>query len=220
MADKMIGFTDNYADNSTEAGFQFTFFCDCCREGFKSRFTEASTYKKQRFFKGLGDMIGVVSQLTGANIGGLERGADVIGERFRGMSPEWQKEHERVFEEAQAEVKGRFRRCPKCSKWFCPSCFNEQAGLCSGCAPRENVEVAAARAQKMAQDIKDKAAATPVYTGKIDERQTLCPKCAKPCGSGKFCTECGAPLGLPKCPACGAENQAGARFCSSCGGKL
>lgn len=220
MGDKLIGFTDNYADNSTEAGFQFTFYCDCCREGFKSRFIEATTYKKQRFFKGLGDMIGVVSQITGANIRGLERGADVISERFRGMSPEWRKEHEKAFEAAQAEIKGSFRRCPKCTKWFCHSCFNEQAGLCATCAPRENVEVAAARAQKMARDIHDKAGETPVFSGEIAARQTLCPKCGKPCGSGKFCTECGAPLGLPKCPACGAENQAGAKFCSACGGRL
>ncbi len=30
-------FTDNYEDNSSEAGFQFTFFCSICREGYKTQ---------------------------------------------------------------------------------------------------------------------------------------------------------------------------------------
>ena len=38
-------FTDNFADNSTEAGFQFTFFCDLCREGYKTKFIESKTHK-------------------------------------------------------------------------------------------------------------------------------------------------------------------------------
>ena len=29
-------FTRNYEDNSTEAGFQFTFYCDICQDGFKA----------------------------------------------------------------------------------------------------------------------------------------------------------------------------------------
>jgi hypothetical protein len=31
-------FTRNYQDNSTEAGFQFTFYCDNCNDGYKSGF--------------------------------------------------------------------------------------------------------------------------------------------------------------------------------------
>jgi hypothetical protein len=46
-------FTSNFEDNSTDAGFQFTFFCDACREGYKTEFSEAKSYKKGRFFKGL-----------------------------------------------------------------------------------------------------------------------------------------------------------------------
>ena len=46
----LTAFTSNYEDNSTEAGFQFTFFCDVCREGYKTEFIEAKSYKKQRFF--------------------------------------------------------------------------------------------------------------------------------------------------------------------------
>jgi len=218
----LIGFTSNYADNSTEAGFQFTFYCDTCREGYKTRFTESRTYGKKKFFKGLGDMIGVVAQMTGqSGLGSsLERGADAISAKFTGMSPEWHKEHEAAFELAQNEAKGHFKRCPKCNKWHCEACWNEQTGLCVADAPRENVEVAAARAQKMVKDIGAAADGTAVFTGKVDVRQTICAKCGKPAGEGKFCGNCGASLGVPKCPKCGALNQQGANFCAECGGKL
>jgi len=217
----LIAFTSNYADNSTEAGFQFTFFCDTCREGYKTRFIESATYKK-KFFKGLGDMISVVANMAGqSGLGSnLERGTNAISEKFNGMSPEWHKEHEAAFELAQNEAKGCFKRCPKCNKWVCETCWNEQEGLCVTDAPRANVEIAAARAQKMAQDIGAAAAATPVFTGKIESKQTICAKCGKPSGEGKFCNNCGASLELPKCPKCGAASQQGARFCGGCGAML
>lgn len=220
MGGNLIAFNDNFADNSTEAGFQFTFFCNNCREGYKTRFIESRTYKKRSFFKGLGDVLGVVSQLTGRDLGGLERGSDVISERFGGMSPDWHKEHEAAFEMAQNDAKGHFKRCPKCGQWVCDSCWNGQAGLCVTDAPRENVEVAAARSKKMVQDIEAAAQSTPVFTGRIDARQTICAKCGKPAGEGKFCGNCGAPLGMPKCPKCGAENQPGMNFCGGCGARL
>jgi len=82
------------------------------------------------------------------------------------------------------------------------------------------VEVAAARAAKMKADIEQKAQNTQVFTGEIDQRQTLCPKCGKPAGSGKFCNNCGQPLGMLVCQKCGAQNPAGTRFCGECGNKL
>lgn len=219
---KLIGFTDNFADNSTEAGFQFTFYCDICKEGYKTRFTASKTYKKKKFFKGIGGIVGAAAQLTGKyNIGyGIGRGTDAISERFTGMTPEWHKEHESAFELAQNEAKEHFHRCPRCTKWVCENDWNEQEGLCTTCAPRISVEVAAAKAEKAIQDIKEKAAKTQVFTGEIESKQTICPQCGKPAGEGKFCNNCGAPLGLIKCPKCGAENPAGTRFCGECGTKL
>lgn len=152
-------FTSNFDDHSTEAGFQFTFFCDQCREGYKTSFAESSTYKKGRFFKNLGGIVGAASSVTGRMGGltqGLERGSGVISDKFSGMPPQWHKEHEQAFALAQNEAKGHFFRCPRCKKYVCSNDWNEEPSLCVGCAPRESVEVAAARAEKMVQDIKTK----------------------------------------------------------------
>ena len=73
-------FTDNFEDNSTDAGFQFTFYCDLCQEGYKTRFIESKTYKKGRLFRNIGGIIGTVGQLTGQyNLGyGAERGSCLL----------------------------------------------------------------------------------------------------------------------------------------------
>jgi hypothetical protein len=218
----MQAFTDNYEDNSTEEGFQFTFFCNLCNEGFKSSFIPSKSHKKGRFFSGLGQAISVGASLFGQdNIGyDVERGADIIGQRFEGMSAEWHKEHEEAFKVAQNEVKGYFHRCPKCRQWVCDNDWNEQEGLCVECSPRVNVEIAAAKGQKMVKDIEAKAENTQVFSGDIESKQTLCPNCGKPAGQGKFCNNCGAPLAMIKCSRCGAQNQTGSRFCGECGNKL
>jgi len=215
-------FSDNYEDNSTEEGFQFTFYCDLCREGFKSRFIPAQTAKKKSFFSGLGQAVSIGASLLGKDSIGynVERGADLFNQRFEGMSSEWHKEHEQAFQIAQNESKAFFHRCPKCKQWACDNDWNDQEGLCVDCAPRENIEVAAAKAAKMVKDIEVKAENTVVFNGEIESKTTICPVCGKPSGKGKFCNNCGAPLEMNICQTCGAKNQPGARFCGECGGKL
>ncbi|OQA20885.1 MAG: Double zinc ribbon [Actinobacteria bacterium ADurb.Bin346] len=215
-------FTDNYEDNSTEAGFQFTFFCDLCNEGYKTQFVSSKTYGKGKLLGGLGKAISIGASFFGqSNIGSnIEEGSDILSERFEGMSPEWMKEHDAAFVAAQTEAKGHFHRCPKCKLWVCDNDWNEQDGLCVDDAPRENVEVAAARGKKMVEDIEAKASQTQVFTGDIERKQTLCPECGKPAGQGKFCNNCGASLEMNKCSRCGAKNSANAKFCGECGNKL
>ncbi len=215
-------FTSNFADNSTEAGFQFTFFCGICQEGYKTRFIESKTYKKAGLFRNIGRVAGVAGSLVGKYHLGwdIERGTDILSERFSGMSPEWHREHEAAFAAAQNEAKEHFNRCPKCTKWVCDNDWNEQARLCTECAPLESVEVAAVRAEKMVEDIRAKAQTTKVFVGDVDARQALCPECGKPAGEGKFCTNCGTPLKLMECPRCGTESAPGTRFCSECGMRL
>jgi hypothetical protein len=214
-------FTRNFQDNSTDAGFQFTFFCDLCSDGYKTQFIESKTHKKGGLLRGLGRAVSIGGSLLGSSVGyRLEQGTDILSERFQGMSPEWHKEHEVAFEIAQNEAKEHFSRCPNCRKYACETDWNEQEGLCVECAPRENIEVAAARSQKMVKDIQQKADQTRVFDGAIESKVTICPSCGKPSGSGKFCNNCGAPVEMGQCSQCGAKNPPGVKFCGECGNRL
>lgn len=218
----MQSFTSNFADNSTEAGFQFTFFCDICRDGHKTRFLESKCYKKGQRMRGLGNAARLGASLLGKHSAGwqIDRATNVISGRFKGMSPEWHTEHEQAFKLAQNEAKGHFHRCPKCTKYVCETDWNEQEGLCVKDAPRVNVEVATARAEKMVSDIRTKAGQTRVFDGEIESKQTICPRCDKPAGEGKFCNNCGTNLAMNECERCGATSPAESRFCGECGNRL
>lgn len=216
-------FTRNYEDNSTDAGFQFTFYCDNCHDGFKSSFIENETYKRGKGMRGLaagasllGGLVGGISRLGYA----AERGSHILSERFDGMSPEWQKEHDRAFEMAQNESRRYFHRCHSCNTYVCDNCHNEDEGLCVACAPRQEIYVAKARAEAMRRNIDAAGEDATVWQGKIESKTTACPVCGKPAGSGKFCNNCGASLAMKQCPNCGAQNALTGRFCNNCGQKL
>lgn len=219
----MTAFTRNYEDNSTEAGFQFTFYCDVCNDGYKSSFIESETYKKGRGLWGLAQGAGALGNFLGGTLGNigysLERGGGILSERFEGMSPEWQKEHEKAFERAQNEASEHFERCHGCNQWVCSVCFNEDEALCTNCAPRQNVAVAKAKSEAMRRNLDDAAQNTTVWSGKLERKTITCPSCEKPVDSGKFCNNCGASLQARKCHDCGANVTEGARFCAECGAK-
>lgn len=193
-------FTRKFEDNSTETGFQFTFFCDICGEKFyKSKFLEYSVGKKVGIMRDAGRIAGLASKMIPTfgmpGMGGKQTGeaitesTDIIfSQRFGKMSPQWHKGHEEAFEQAQNEVKIHFKCCPRCKKWACENDWNEQTGLCIADSPRIG-------------------------------KQTICPQCNKLTGEGKFCNNCGAPLIL-KCSKCGAQSQIGTKFCGECGTNL
>ena len=61
----MHSFTRNYADNSSEAGFEFTFYCDICGDGYKTRFIEAKSYRKSGFLKNLTEGLSTGARMVG-----------------------------------------------------------------------------------------------------------------------------------------------------------
>lgn len=217
-------FTRNYEDNSTESGFQFTFYCDLCHDGYKSSFVESETHKKGSLLRNVTGGARVLGGFLGGRLGDMVwhagYGSGILSERFEGMSPEWQKEHELAFEHAQNEAQRHFHRCHKCRRWICDSDYNEDEGLCVECAPRMNVEVAAARSRKMVDDIRAKADETAVFKGEIESKTIVCPSCGKPGGTGKFCNNCGASMAMNVCPSCGASVAQGVKFCGECGAKI
>ena len=217
-------FTRNHNDLSTEAGFQFEFYCDCCGNGYKSTFQESGTYDARQRTDRLGRGAGMLGGLLGGRLGDLgwaaERASDVIRDRLDQSSPQWRREQEAAFDAAQEEVRPYFRKCPSCSKWVCEDCWNEDEGLCVDCAPRESSYVAKARNEAMRRNIDAAAETATVWHGKIEARTTICPNCGKPAGNGKFCNECGAPLSLNKCPTCGANVPLGMKFCGECGSPM
>ena len=220
----MQAFTRNVEDNSTDAGFQFTFYCDICRDGFKSSFIESSTYKKGRGLQALAEGASILGGLFGGRLADVgytaERGGDILSQRFEGQSPAWQQEHEQAFVQAQNEGQRHFHRCNACNSWVCDSCFNEDEGLCVNCAPRQEIAVAKARAGAMQRNIDEAASSATVWQGNIESKTTVCPQCGKPAGSGKFCNNCGASMELHTCPNCGAKNSLAVRFCNNCGANL
>jgi hypothetical protein len=217
-------FTRNYHDNSTDAGFQFTFHCDVCNDGYKSSFIESDTYKKKKGSRLFGQGLGLASGLLSGKareIGSTAgRGSDILSQKFEGQSPEWRKEYEKAFEKAQNEAKQHFHRCPSCNKYACDHCWNEDSGLCTSCAPRQDVYIAQAHAQAMKRDIDAAGRAATVWQGKIESKTTICPACGKPAGSGKFCNSCGGSMELKECAKCGAKNALAVRFCNNCGESL
>ncbi|MEG0895591.1 MAG: zinc ribbon domain-containing protein [Oscillospiraceae bacterium] len=220
----MQAFTRNYEDNSTEAGFQFTFYCDICNDGYKSSFVESETQKKNSKLRGFGQGVWAVSNLLGgrlSNVGwAVERGTDVLSERFNGMSAEWQKEHEQAFIKAQNEAQQHFHRCHGCHRWACESDFNEEEGMCVECAPRKNIAVAKAKSQAMQRNLDDAVCGQTVWSGTLESKTIICPVCGKPAGSGKFCNNCGTSMNMAVCPNCGAQNAQGVRFCNECGSPM
>ncbi|MDO4553374.1 MAG: zinc ribbon domain-containing protein [Bacillota bacterium] len=217
-------FTRNHRDISTDAGFQFEFYCDSCGNGFKSTFIESTTYNQRMASESLGRGVSTIGNLLGGRLGNisnaLERGVDIVADRLDDQSPQWRREQEAAFNQAQAQVKPYFQKCPACQQWVCRDCWNEEQGLCIKCAPRESTYVAKARAEAMKRNIDEAAATATVWTGKIESRTTICPACGQPAGEGKFCNNCGQPLGLSKCPNCGASVALGIKFCSECGAPM
>lgn len=206
----MIKFVRNYADQSTERGFQFEFYCDRCGSGYRTEFQTSAT-----------GMVSEALDVASGLFGGLMGHVANVGDRVH--SAAWEKAHDQAFEKAVQEAMPQFKQCRRCSQWVDEICWNHERGLCKDCAP--DVEAEFAAAQVSAEIQQGQAAAQEIqYVDK--ERFKLkitggCPQCGASLVPGaKFCPECGAKLSTTKfCTECGAQVPINVKFCPECGAK-
>lgn len=227
---KLIRFTNNYRDCSTEKGYQFEFNCDGCGDGLMSPFKASK----------LGIAAGILRS-AGGLLGSLAGGADTAGnaadDLLRG------KERDTALEDAVVEMKKVFKQCGRCGKWVCPeACWNEKKNLCEACAPDLDEELINIQETTKVEQLKRKAREANLVSD-IDVTQpggkpaatagsgatTICEGCGSSV-SGKFCSTCGKqvvekPAAAAKaaggyCSGCGTKYNAGDKFCGGCGNQV
>lgn len=210
----------NVQDASGEKGFQWKFNCDLCGSGFTTTFIPSKSQAKARKLDFLGRGAQVLGSVTGQS--GMWRAgeaAHAVGQ-FQRMSAEWHKEHDGAFQEAVNEARVHFKKCPRCKLYVCEEDWNDEAGLCTRDAPSLTAELQATKAQVRVEQMQTHVKAQTLFTGETEDLATVCPTCGKPSGSGKFCQNCGAPLGYRECPNCHHKNPQNVGFCGECGTKL
>ena len=208
----MIPFTDNYTDHSTEAGYQFEFFCERCGNGYKSGFQASAAGIGGKVLRGIGGLLG-------------GRAADVAyaGDQARDLTES--KAKDKALREAVEELRPLFHQCHKCGQWVCNDiCWNNEFNLCVNDAPKLEQELGAMQSAARMSQVQQKVEQVD-WTGDVNvERKqvALCPHCgAEASVSGKFCDSCGQPLTMPiTCPKCGTESPRGKKFCPECGTKF
>lgn len=203
-----IQFSDNYNDLSTDSGFQFEFYCEHCREAWRSPF--------DRYAAGTAEnLLGAAEGLFGGFFGTARNAVS----NLRGSG--WSKAKDDALRQAVEQAREHFHRCPRCSNHHCDNCWNEDEGVCIVCVPRLDPELASIRREAKIQRAREEAynQAT-VSREDLQERVVSCKDCGAPVGRAKFCPECGTPQSLTKnCGSCSAEMPSSAKFCPECGAK-
>jgi hypothetical protein len=206
-----IEFTDNYQDLSTDTGYQFKFFCQCCGNGYMSSWQANKLGVAGGLLRGAGDLLGGV-------FGRASSGAYEVQRAVGGPA------HDSALKEAVAEIRPLFVQCKRCGQWVCKEiCWNAERSLCKNCAPILQREIAAKQASIAVEQVEEKLREQDLLEGVNIKAAAavLCPKCGAEAKGGKFCQECGAAL-IPKteCPKCGAKLPEGSKFCGECGTKV
>lgn len=205
----LIQFTRNYRDLSTDAGFQFEFFCDRCGNGYQTEFQASA----------LGTATNVLDAANNLFGGVLGKAANVA----RGVrSAGWEKAHDKAFAEAVEEAKLHFHKCKRCGKWVDDDCWNNQRSMCKECAPDLQEEMSSIQVQAAVTDAREKANQVDYVSAEQFKQDIIatCPHCGAKASGGKFCQECGKPLAVEKfCKNCGAKIDMDAKFCDECGTK-
>ena len=145
---EMIFFTDNYQDRGTREGYQFEFFCKRCGNGYTSSFQHSVTGFGGRMLRMGGDLIG-------GSVG--EKASEI------GWDAEWMRDgirgstRDRALAKAVEEMKPHFDQCHRCGQWVCGQvCWNRERGMCVGCAPKLDQEIAGMQAAAQVQQLNQK----------------------------------------------------------------
>jgi double zinc ribbon protein len=210
----MIFFTDNYQDHSTREGYQFEFFCRRCGNGYSSSFQHSVTGFGGRLLRMGGDLIG---GSVGEKASELGWDAEWMRDGVRGST------RDKALARAVDEMKPYFSQCHRCGQWVCGQlCWNGERGLCVGCAPKLDQEIAGLQAAAQVQQLNQKIGQQD-WTDGINYRDratAICPSCQAESGGGKFCQSCGSPLAAAAvatfCANCGTA-LGSAKFCGECG---
>ena len=134
----MIQFVQNYEDLSTDKGYQFKFHCDKCGNGFMTEFQTSAIGMAESALRVAGSVFGGFFNTAGNSAYEIQR---AIG------GPA----HDSALAKAVEEGKTHFHQCTRCGKWVCPDvCWNADASMCDGCAPRFQQELASAHAHAKA----------------------------------------------------------------------
>jgi hypothetical protein len=221
----MIQFVQNYEDLSTDRGYQFKFHCDKCGNGFMTEFQTSAIGMAESALKVAGSVFGGFFNAAGNSAYEIQR---AIGG----------KAHDSALEQAVAEGKQHFHQCTRCGKWVCPDvCWNGDASMCDGCAPKFQQELASAHAHAKADvarqqlyekakkadfvsDVEMSAKAVARAPGPVAAAATCaakCTACGVALGDGRFCPQCGAERRAAACSGCGAAIAPATHFCAQCG---
>jgi hypothetical protein len=208
-----VPYTDNYTDHSTEAGYQFEFFCERCGNGYKSGFKASALGIGGKLARGLGGFLG----------GGRLANVGYAGGELKDLTESQAKD--KALREAVEECRPLFNQCHRCGQWVCKEiCWNEEYQLCVNDAPKLGQELGAMQSQAQLGQVQQKVEQVDWTTGVNVERQqkALCPNCgAEAEASAKFCDNCGQKLAFPvTCPKCGTQSERGTKFCPECGNNL
>jgi hypothetical protein len=205
----LIEFNRNYRDLSTDAGFQFEFYCDRCGNGHQTRF-EASTTGT------ITNVLDAASNLLGGMFGSAANAARNV------HSVAWEKAHDAAFEKAVTQTQELFKKCKRCGKWVDNDCWNTQRVLCKDCAPDLQEEFSSIQVEAARYQAREAALNVPQVTEEAFKQTVVgvCPHCNANVSGGKFCPECGKSIAADKfCAECGAKVKAEAKFCQECGSK-
>jgi membrane protease subunit (stomatin/prohibitin family) len=143
-------------------------------------------------------------------------------------STAWEKAQNEAFDGAVKEFLPEFIQCSRCSSWVCrKKCWNNERGLCKGCAPDLAVEASAAPASRTVEEIWAHSKMAEEDRQMLQDKSwrermvAFCAICeAFLVKNVKFCPECGAKIASPAhCTECGNKLPAGAKFCEECGAK-